>query len=224
MSIETICQGCGRKLRVGDEFAGRRARCPHCRKVYTVPDSPRARSEDRWLLRTADERVYGPVPRSELDHWLAEGRIDVHCQLKRETDDDWQPAGSHFPALTATASAATGADPFQDRTDVEANPYAAPSSPSLTSSQRRSAQRRLYRPHRGGSILALGLFSVACCTLLSPVAWAMGHNDLKEIKDGVMDPTGRGLTIAGMVLGIIGTVILGLNILASLLDAVLELS
>ena len=50
----------------------------------------------------------------------------------------------------------------------------------------------------------------------------MGKGDLAKIDAGLMDPTGRGTTQAGMVLGIIGTVLiivqvgLGILIMASL--------
>ncbi len=37
MAIETICSGCGKKLAVADEHAGKRARCPACGQIYTVP-------------------------------------------------------------------------------------------------------------------------------------------------------------------------------------------
>jgi hypothetical protein len=37
MSIELECLACGRNLRVRDELAGGKVRCPGCRKVMTVP-------------------------------------------------------------------------------------------------------------------------------------------------------------------------------------------
>ena len=37
MAIETTCGGCGKLLSVADEHAGRRARCPACGQVYTIP-------------------------------------------------------------------------------------------------------------------------------------------------------------------------------------------
>jgi hypothetical protein len=37
MSIELECTGCRRNLRVKDEMAGRKVRCPGCGKVMTVP-------------------------------------------------------------------------------------------------------------------------------------------------------------------------------------------
>ena len=37
MPIDTLCPGCQKKLRIGDEFAGKQARCPVCDTVYDVP-------------------------------------------------------------------------------------------------------------------------------------------------------------------------------------------
>lgn len=36
MPIETLCPGCGRKLRVAEEHAGKQARCPVCGTIYSV--------------------------------------------------------------------------------------------------------------------------------------------------------------------------------------------
>lgn len=73
----------------------------------------------------------------------------------------------------------------------------------------RRRRRRDLTPHRGGLILALGIIGlVAGCIILSPIAWVMGNQDLTEIRAGRMDPEGEGLTQAGRILGIIGTVIM----------------
>lgn len=65
-------------------------------------------------------------------------------------------------------------------------------------------------PHRGVLILVLGILSIVLCQLLGPVAWILGRDDLAKIDAGRMDREGRGLTQAGMICGIVGTVILGL--------------
>ena len=39
MPIDTKCPGCGRLLRVGEECAGRQARCPACSTIYVVPSA-----------------------------------------------------------------------------------------------------------------------------------------------------------------------------------------
>jgi DNA-directed RNA polymerase subunit RPC12/RpoP len=37
MSIEFLCSGCRRRLRTGDETAGKQARCPECGAIMFVP-------------------------------------------------------------------------------------------------------------------------------------------------------------------------------------------
>jgi ribosomal protein S27E len=37
MSIEMQCAGCGQRIRVGDEHAGKKARCPACGTITLVP-------------------------------------------------------------------------------------------------------------------------------------------------------------------------------------------
>lgn len=69
--------------------------------------------------------------------------------------------------------------------------------------------------HRGGMILTLGILGIMCNFFMIPgvCAWVMGRGDLKQMEAGVMDPDGRGLTQAGMILGIIGTVLVLATIL-----------
>ena len=38
MAITFECEGCGKTLKVSDEMAGRRGRCPHCKTIIQVPD------------------------------------------------------------------------------------------------------------------------------------------------------------------------------------------
>ncbi len=38
MPIDSTCSGCGKMLRVADDFAGRKARCPICGVIYVVGD------------------------------------------------------------------------------------------------------------------------------------------------------------------------------------------
>src|ERR1043166_5060884 len=71
----------------------------------------------------------------------------------------------------------------------------------------RTRVRNRMPPHRGGMIMALGLvalvggFSFCAPALLGPVAWVMGSWDLREMRDGRMDPEGEGLTRAGQICG-----------------------
>ena len=70
------------------------------------------------------------------------------------------------------------------------------------------------KPHRGGAVLALGIIGICLtCLITGIVAWVMGKNDLAEMKAGTRDREGYSLTQAGMICGIIGTI---LGILSSL--------
>jgi hypothetical protein len=67
---------------------------------------------------------------------------------------------------------------------------------------------RMMQPHRGTTVLVLGILSLVLCQLCGIFAWVMGSRDLREMDAGRMDPEGRGLTQAGKVCGMIGTLIL----------------
>ena len=68
------------------------------------------------------------------------------------------------------------------------------------------AQMQL-RPHRGVLILVLGILGIVCCSICGIIAWVMGNGDLREIDTGRMDPSGRGLTQAGKICGIISVIL-----------------
>lgn len=211
MAIETICEGCSHKLRVDDQYAGRQARCPRCRMVYTVPVPPGAESSasenpgaleptsagagsDQWLVRTEEGALYGPTTTAELNRWVEEGRVTPTTQLKREPAGEWQSASAIFPSLQKQEPV----NPFAGEASQPENPYAPTAEPS----------RAAFVAHRGGLVLTLGLVGVICCQLISPAAWVMGQADLRRMDSGEMDPAGRGSTQAGMVLGIVGSVLL----------------
>jgi hypothetical protein len=59
---------------------------------------------------------------------------------------------------------------------------------------------------RGSTILLLGILSILVSGLVfGIVAWVMGIRDLKKIGAGIISETERATTLAGTVLGIIGT-------------------
>jgi hypothetical protein len=111
---------------------------------------------------------------------------------------------------------------------------------------RRSGRRRADQdPHRGVLILVFGIISIACCVLgliaslfvgpfalilflpglgLGIPAWAMGGRDLRRIDAGRMDPDGRGSTMGGYVMGIIGTILNGLLTFCCALGIVLAIA
>jgi hypothetical protein len=168
MSIEMRCTGCGQTLRVADEHAGKKARCPACGTIVQVPPA-------------------GAGPASSP-----------------------QPAAESRSPFAPEATSPGAENPFADRPEPQPNPYASPATPAVTTSGIRA------RPHRGGLILTLGILGLLCCGPLGIVAWVMGSSDLNEIRQGRMDPSGQSLTQAGMVIGIIATVVLILGVLVNL--------
>ena len=61
--------------------------------------------------------------------------------------------------------------------------------------------------------LVLGVLGLICCQLFGPVAWYLGRQELNNIRQGVGAAKDEGVAKAGMILGIIGSVLLGLGII-----------
>jgi hypothetical protein len=77
--------------------------------------------------------------------------------------------------------------------------------------------------HRGKTILALGIIGVATWVvyigiIFGLIAWSMAINDLKNIKDGVMDPNGEDFTNAGRVCGMVATILSGCLIIYAIIS------
>jgi hypothetical protein len=62
-------------------------------------------------------------------------------------------------------------------------------------------------PHRGGTILALGICGFAACFICGIIAWSMGKTDLERIESGQMDPSGYGITKAGKICGMVSSIV-----------------
>jgi len=60
--------------------------------------------------------------------------------------------------------------------------------------------------------LVLGILGVVLCQVIAPFAWSMGKRTLNEIDASQGRLGGRGAAQAGYVLGIVGTVLLGLSL------------
>ncbi len=70
------------------------------------------------------------------------------------------------------------------------------------------------KPHRATLILVFGILGIIPgCLPLGICAWVMGNKDLKDMDQGLMDPSGRDTTKVGKILGIIGTVLMSLALI-----------
>lgn len=71
---------------------------------------------------------------------------------------------------------------------------------------------------RGALILVFGILSLLMFGLITGIpAWVMGNTDLRRMREGKMETADEGLTRAGMILGIIGTLISGLILIFMIL-------
>ena len=63
-------------------------------------------------------------------------------------------------------------------------------------------------PSRASTVLTLGILSLVVCTVMGPIAWAMGNEELRRIESGQTPADQRGSVTAGRVCGIIASVML----------------
>jgi hypothetical protein len=195
-------------------------------------DRLRVAAERPLASETPDGLSFGPVARAELDRWLAEGRITPAAQILHEGDRQWVWAAQVYPHLGMGSSRpAASPSPFAPGTlarpiDMPAgsagenvNPYA---SPAAAGGFALPTPRHYREPARGGSILTMSIVGMLFCFLLSIAAVAMGLTDLSEIKRGIRDPSGRGLTIAGVVIGCISLGLMALQLVFLAVAAMLD--
>ena len=86
---------------------------------------------------------------------------------------------------------------------MEGTPTSQPQTPQPV--QPAAGQPAPMRPHRGPTVLVLGILGIVVCFICGIIAWIMGQGDLKEMDEGLRDREGYDLTRAGMICGIVGT-------------------
>lgn len=139
------------------------------------------------------------------------------------------------PACGTNFNVAVGAEPSDydsasvppPEQDPDANYVDSPAEDSLDDRRSSRGRRRRSRrgrggaPHRGPLILVLSIIGLVmlmfCAVLTLPFclpAWLMANRDLRLMRAGQMDDEGEGLTQAGRICGIIGTILGGLVFLA----------
>jgi len=70
----------------------------------------------------------------------------------------------------------------------------------------------MYRyASRGTTVLVLGILSIMACSVLGPIAWSMGTEELRRISSGETSPLGQQSAFAGRICGIVSTVLLALG-------------
>lgn len=192
-------------LRVDESNRGKMARCPKCGMINPIPgeapisaapkpsrelpDTTYLPSDELWSMRSVDGSIYGPVRWSEVQRWYSEGRINHQCYLQKVGDNQWTPALDVLsPRRVHTAKSS----------HVVQEPNA--------EIRYQSEVTRRYRPHNGTLILVLaciGLLFFPCAI----IAAIMARMELKQIRRGVVEPSGESLIQAGFVLALFFAII-----------------
>lgn len=86
-------------------------------------------------------------------------------------------------------------------------PLSPPPAPTASTSASREAV----------TALVLGILGIVCCGFLAPVAWYLGQNELRAIRQGQASAAGEGMAMAGKILGMIGTALLIVGLIFGLL-------
>jgi hypothetical protein len=68
-------------------------------------------------------------------------------------------------------------------------------------------------PSKATTVLVLGILGIVICSILAPIAWYMGNEEVRAIDAGRRDPSNRGTANAGRILGIVGTVLMGIGLI-----------
>lgn len=130
MPIEFKCPQCESLLRVDDENAGKRARCPHCGTINRIPgelvesSAPEPPVSQQFFIDSVSGQTYGPILKSELDQWVSQGRVSGSCLIRGTGQTTGQPAAVYYPALSEK-------QPLEEyQPGSAASPFSKPTPPS----------------------------------------------------------------------------------------------
>jgi hypothetical protein len=226
MPIDSSCSGCGKTLRVNDEFVGRKARCPSCGNVYVVgqasptppiahpipsvavaettyvvpgieSDSPSLPMADqKYFVRTPNSMIYGPSDKAAVLDWIDQGRLDDTCHIREESSEQW-----------------LGLAAWRFQTRQGKAPVSSPVQTAATGFgevPRSSVQSAGYAKSGNGTlVLVLGSLSWLLCPtviggwICAILAIVLASFEFNKIRNGQTPFKERWLVLLGMWLGIV---------------------
>ena len=211
--IRFNCSSCGKLVQVSDEYAGKSGKCPHCQALMEVPQASTAEAaapsapapsasagEPEWYYAIGGQRQ-GPVRAQALVAQIGAGQLPPTVHVWRSGMVDWAPANTvaefqqvAAPRVTAAAAPAGTAWPGGPVAGWQAQPQTC-----------------------GWAIAALVLGLIPCTCIPSLLAIIFGHIALSKIDQSRGQLKGRGMAMAGLVLGYIFT---ALNIIYGIIKGI----
>jgi|688.fasta_scaffold01259_21 hypothetical protein len=239
MPIHTICTSCGKALSVADEHAGKRAKCPACGHIYTVPLAsalvadqqpstgsnlapasgqadwatlePTSALPDQFWMQTADGQVFGPTDRNTLNRWFYEGRVGNNYKIRVGETENWMDASLFRPGTQAAS-----------QVHNSGNPYSVPGAATVAGSAG-VGLHQYPKKDKGVLVLVMGILSFAVCAVFGIVGIIMGRTALNEINSGQADPKDKTLATVGFWLSVVSLVLnflfVGLFVILGLIGA-----
>lgn len=159
---------------------------------------------------------HGPVTQAELQAKISSGEVAVSELVWKDGMPDWTPA-SRLPEFASSSQI-----PLPSADPATVSPYAPPTSPVLQPPYPGHYQAT---PTSGLAIASLvcGILSLTTCLLLPGIpAVICGHMALSNIKDSHSTISGRGMAIAGLVMGYVSIALLLFFILFIIIGVVSE--
>lgn len=249
MPIHTVCTGCGQSLTVGDEHAGKRARCPSCGQIYTVPlssttaaptiptglpNSPSATSApaaDIWGGTSSTPSAFEAATGSTSQYWMRAADGSVYGPVDRANLDRWFKEGRvgvGYQIREGEQGTWVEASRFQPQAAANpyapANPYAAAHGTSPYAPPTSGSLHHYPKPDRGVLVLIMGILSWVICLFFGIVAVVVGRSALADIESGQANPNDKTLVKIGYWLGLISLILnvlmIGLFVLIAALAAI----
>jgi predicted Zn finger-like uncharacterized protein len=191
------CPACSRKVRVTDDLIGHMVRCPTCGDTFAVSATASGLPGVAAISQDVAQ-IAAPTPEEKHEE-KAQVKPDAKSEDSRPKERDCPRCGESISSR-AERCRYCGEPLKESQGESEDEDYG----PSY-----RRRVRRDWEPHRGTMVLVLGILSIVIGVIglfLGIAAWVMGSTDLKKMNRREMDPEGRGITQAGWICGIIGTV------------------
>lgn len=190
MPIEFSCPNCQKAYRVGDANAGKRFACKECGQPVEVPAAGEQLPQDSGpQVQAPQQQQRAPLQKPKLPGGKGPGGPRLPGGPR--PGGPRPPGGGPRPPGPQPMGAPGGHPP---------QPYG------------QQGYGPPMKPHRGTAVLILGILSWVVCGLCAIPGLIMGGADLKQMRSGVMDRSGEGMTKAGYYLSMVAVIFMVLGL------------
>jgi hypothetical protein len=174
MTIRFACDGCGSKIKVAEDIATRRVRCPRCGVAQPVPDDASDDSSPADTAAPADDSPVTPMPAGEADPTDAEAFPELVDTTQLRDDSGGALSDRPRPTPRPRAPGGPGAGPARSVPSSSApSAYRASPRPASVSVNRPDSPPGTAERAKAPAYAALGvltwLFRMLAFVAVAPV-------------------------------------------------------